>query len=104
MDRLNVPPAHGSSEACCPWNSMRFCTPTNDELNFARIPARKGQPWFGLLLLLKSFQGLGYFPSVEEIPPAIVQRVRAPSGANSRSAAALSKYWALACAQCHRLL
>ena len=44
-------------------------TPTDDELSFTRVLARKAQPQFGLLLLLKSFQRLGYFPSVEDIPP-----------------------------------
>ncbi len=55
-------------------------TPTDDELSFANALARKAQPRFGLLLLLKSFQRLGYFPSMEEIPPAIVQHVRTASG------------------------
>lgn len=51
-------------------------TPTTDELSFARTIARKAQPQFGLLLLLKAFQRLGYFPAVDEIPAAIVQHVR----------------------------
>lgn len=55
-------------------------TPTDDELSFASLLARKAQPRFGLLLLLKSFQRLGYFPSVEEIPPSIVQHVRSATG------------------------
>lgn len=58
-------------------------TPSDDELGFARTLARKAQPRFGLLLLLKSFQRLGYFPAVEEIPPAIVQHVRATSGVDA---------------------
>lgn len=55
-------------------------TPTDDELSFANALARKAQPRFGFLLLLKSFQRLGYFPSMEGIPPAIVQHVRTASG------------------------
>ncbi|MFA6172237.1 MAG: Tn3 family transposase [Kiritimatiellales bacterium] len=55
-------------------------TPTGDELIFAHRLARKIQSRFGLLLLLKSFQRLGYFPSIEEIPPAIVQHIRAVCG------------------------
>lgn len=51
-------------------------TPTTDELGFARTIARKAQPQFGLLLLLKAFQRLGYFPAVDEIHAAIVQHVR----------------------------
>ena len=42
-------------------------TPTDDELSFARALARKAQSRFGLLLLLKSFQRLGYFPALEDI-------------------------------------
>ncbi|MCK9532176.1 MAG: DUF4158 domain-containing protein [Gammaproteobacteria bacterium] len=48
-------------------------TPTPEELGFAFTLARKAQPRFGLLLLLKAFQRLGYFPAMEEIPAAIVQ-------------------------------
>ncbi len=55
-------------------------TPTNDELSFARALARKAQSRFGLLLLLKSFQRLGYFPALVDIPLAIVQHVRNVSG------------------------
>lgn len=55
-------------------------TLTTDELGFARSIARKALPQFGLLLLLKAFQRLGYFPAVDEIPAAIVQYVRAAAG------------------------
>jgi hypothetical protein len=55
-------------------------TPTDDELGFAQRLARKTPSRFGLLLLLKSFQRLGYFPAIDEIPLAIVQHVRAVCG------------------------
>jgi hypothetical protein len=55
-------------------------TPTDDELGFAQYLARKISSRFGALLLLKSFQRLGYFPSLDEIPPAIVQHIRAVCG------------------------
>jgi len=55
-------------------------TPTQDELDFANTTARKEQSRFNILLLLKTFQRLGYFPQVENIPPAIVQHVRVASG------------------------
>lgn len=55
-------------------------TPTEDEMGFARTVARKIQPQFGLLLLLKVFQRLGYFPAVDEIPAAIVQHLRTSIG------------------------
>lgn len=50
--------------------------PTNDELSFACLIARKAQVRFGLLLLLKAFQRLGYFPAVEDIQATVVQHVR----------------------------
>ncbi len=55
-------------------------TPTQDELDFANSMARKEQHRFCLLLLLKAFQRLGYFPEVENIPLTIVQHVRIASG------------------------
>lgn len=55
-------------------------TPTDGELHFARVIARIAQARFGLLLLLKAFQRLGYFPAVDEIPATIVEHVRAVAG------------------------
>jgi hypothetical protein len=55
-------------------------TPTEDEMDFARLVARKPQPRFGLLLLLKAFQRLGYFPAMDDIPVAMVQHIRAAAG------------------------
>ncbi|MBL8470801.1 MAG: Tn3 family transposase [Rhodocyclaceae bacterium] len=55
-------------------------TPTEDEVSFARLIARKAQPRFGLLLLLKAFQRLGYFPAMDNIPAAVVQHVREAAG------------------------
>ena len=60
-------------------------TPTDDEMQFAYIIARKAQPRFGLLLLLKAFQRLGYFPAVDEIPVAILQHVRAAAEIDSET-------------------
>jgi hypothetical protein len=51
-------------------------TPSDEELIFAQAFTRGAQPRFGLLFLLKSFQHLGYFLLIEEIPSAIVQHVR----------------------------
>lgn len=55
-------------------------TPSKDELDFAIALTRKEQPRFSILLLLKTFQRLGYFPKVENIPPIIVQHIRITSG------------------------
>jgi hypothetical protein len=55
-------------------------TPTEDEMRFARLIARKPQPRFRLLLLLKAFLRLGYFPVMEDILVAVVQHVRGVTG------------------------
>lgn len=60
-------------------------TPTADELSFAHSVARKAQPRFGLLLLLKSFQRLGYFPAVDEIPIPILQHIRTATGIDAET-------------------
>jgi hypothetical protein len=55
-------------------------TPTVFELVYAEPRAREPAPRVGLLLLLKSFQRLGYFVELEEIPPPIVQHVSGCAG------------------------
>lgn len=60
-------------------------TPTDDELNFARIIARKSQPRFGFLLLLMAFQRLGYFPAMNDIPAAAVQHMRVASAIDAET-------------------
>ena len=55
-------------------------TSTDEELRCARTLARKAQPRFGPLLLLKAFQRLGYFPPVVEIPTTAVQHARMAAG------------------------
>lgn len=55
-------------------------TPSVEEIAFSRSCARKAQPRFGLLLLLKTFQRLGYFPAIEDIPAPVVQHVRQVGG------------------------
>ena len=50
-------------------------TPNLLELGFAGENTRQAIPRLGLLLLLKSFQKLGYFVRLAEIPPPIVLHV-----------------------------
>jgi hypothetical protein len=50
-------------------------TPTAEEQAFARKSARSGQHQLTLLVLLKSFQRLGYFPKLEEVPRPIVNHI-----------------------------
>lgn len=55
-------------------------TPTEDELSFARKRTNQPVPRVGLLLLLKTFQRLGYFISFAEIPESIVRHVASCAG------------------------
>ena len=51
-------------------------TPTPEEIIFARKSARSPQHQFTLLVFLKSFQRLGYFPKLKEVPQPIVNHIR----------------------------
>ena len=55
---------------------VRTYTPTDAELEF--VTKRTRQPGHRLLLtvLLKTFQRLGYFCAIEEIPPAVIRHIR----------------------------
>ena len=51
-------------------------TPADDELTFAQKTARSLTSQLSLLVLLKSFQQLGYFPKISDVPVAIVNHLR----------------------------
>lgn len=51
-------------------------TPTDAELAFITASARQPGHRLTLALLLKSFQRLGYFPAVDEVPAAVVRHIR----------------------------
>jgi hypothetical protein len=55
-------------------------TPNLFELGFAAENTRQPIPRLGFLLLLKSFQKLGYFIRLTEIPPPIVLHVAKTGG------------------------
>jgi TnpA family transposase len=55
-------------------------TPSAEELGFAKHHARSPVPRLGLLVLLKTFQRLGYFPMLNEIPNPIIQHIAKTSG------------------------
>lgn len=55
-------------------------TPTRRELAFAEERTKEPAPCVGLLLLLKTFQRLGYFVRLEEIPKSIVRQVSKAAG------------------------
>jgi TnpA family transposase len=52
-------------------------TPEAAELAFARQRTRRSGPRLALLVLLKTFQRLGYFPNLADVPAAIVAHVAA---------------------------
>jgi hypothetical protein len=47
-------------------------TPTPTDVAFVAITARGPAQKFGLMILLKVYQRLGYFPKLETIPGAII--------------------------------
>ena len=51
-------------------------TPTADELELAKIRVRLVSNRLSFLVLLKSFQRLGYFPHPEVIPVAVINHIR----------------------------
>ena len=53
-----------------------FFTPTDAEVEWARGRTQDLQHLLALTVLLKSYQRLGYFPKVEDVPPAVVRHVR----------------------------
>jgi len=50
-------------------------TPTQEQLEFADINTRGPTQKLGLLILLKAFQRLGYFPMLREIPQPVIQHI-----------------------------
>lgn len=51
-------------------------TPTSAEIAFARSNTQGDRNFFNLMVLLKSFQRLGYFPNLEQIPQDIINYLR----------------------------
>ena len=51
-------------------------TPTPEEVAFARATARGPAPTLTLLVLLKAFQRLGYFPRLQDVPFPVLAHVR----------------------------
>lgn len=51
-------------------------TPTPSEIRFARANTRNPSNFLSLVVLLKSFQRLGYFPAPSDIPPAIIGHLK----------------------------
>ncbi len=50
-------------------------TPTNDEITFVNKSARGGTQKLCLLVMLKTFQRLGYFTQIREVPNCIIEHL-----------------------------
>ena len=50
-------------------------TPSADEVAFANSHARRPAPRTGFLILLKTFQRLGYFSRLVDVPPTIINHI-----------------------------
>ena len=50
-------------------------TPTQEQLEFADRNTRGSIQKFGLLIILKAFQRLGYFPMLRQIPQLVIQHI-----------------------------
>jgi TnpA family transposase len=50
-------------------------TPSDDELAFVSAQAQRTTPRIGFLILLKTFQRLGYFPQLGDVPVAISRHI-----------------------------
>lgn len=57
-------------------NLHALYTSTDDELAFAQKVARLPSHQLNLLVLLKSFQYLGYFPKLSDVPTVIISHIR----------------------------
>lgn len=53
----------------------KIFTPTSDEILFCKTHTKSPRTRIGILLLLKSFQRLGYFPQLKDIPQSIVDHI-----------------------------
>lgn len=70
-----------------PSELSRLYTPTLREIDLARSATRGEDRSLAFLVMLKSFQRLGYFPAPEEVPEAVVSCVRSRLGAGSQGVA-----------------
>ncbi len=51
-------------------------TPTQDEIKFAYEHTKGENNFLNIIVLLKSFQRLGYFPDLNNIPPQIINQIK----------------------------
>jgi TnpA family transposase len=54
---------------------LKIYTPTPEEIKFAASHTRTYVPRIGFMVLLKTFQRLGYFPTLDEVPNKIIRYI-----------------------------
>lgn len=59
---------------------VEIYTPEKDEIEFINKNAKKDSSKLGLLILLKLFQRLGYFPNINDIPFQIIDYIGVVAG------------------------
>jgi hypothetical protein len=59
-----------------PKELLPLYTPTPEDVVFVSTTARGKSQQFALMILLKVFQKLGYFPAPQQIPEAIITHIR----------------------------
>ena len=58
-------------------NELRdLYTPTSEEIIFVRQTTRKEDTQLHLLIHLKLFEQLGYFPNIEDVPEPLIKHLR----------------------------
>lgn len=64
------------ARALQPQELLTLYTPTPEDVAFVALTARGPSQKFALMILLKVFQKLGYFPAPQHIPGAIITHLR----------------------------
>nr|WP_011296124.1 DUF4158 domain-containing protein [Cupriavidus necator] len=67
-------------------------TPTPTEIRFARSQSRRTSTTVLILVQLKLLQRLGYFPMLVDVPPIVIDHVRAALRASALSRATVKRY------------
>ena len=68
--------SHGFKRYYTQAQLQKTYTSTSTEIAFARSNTQGDQNFFNMIVLLKSFQRLGYFPNLEQIPQDITSYLR----------------------------
>lgn len=68
-----------------------YYTPIQEEIYFVKNHAKGDEPQLHLLILLKTFQKLGYFPAIEDVPTEVVNHLISALRLNSNSLPLVSK-------------